>query len=171
MVDRVDVITTSAASMARHAGGWIFDLAMLGWDVAVHVTEPGDPRPLLILGAHPARLDRARLGCPQILVVDARLYRAQAWVARRAQESAATLNEVRLWGEERLVTTDVATTPVLHRLSVAARAFKAQALAEVDGPAPVTGPTETLHRLVPRQMVRTLAATTGSLRHSITAVR
>jgi hypothetical protein len=170
------VIAQSAASVARYAGGWMFDLVLDGWDIAVHITDPTDARPVLILGGHPAALDgsprsQARLACPQIVAIDAESYRSQAWVVRRAQEAAAMLIEVRLWGEERVVTADLATTPVRHRLSVAAQAFKAQALVAAGTPVRTTDPTEMFHRLVPRQLVRSLAASAGSFRRPITAVR
>jgi hypothetical protein len=175
-VRRVDVMAATAESLVRYAGGWLFDLALDGWDIAVHVTDLTDARPVLILGGHPAVLDgssrsHARPGCPRIVAIDAELYRAEAWVVRRAQEAAAVLSEVRLWGEERRVTADLATTPVRHRLSVAAQAFKAQAMAAVGAPLRASEPSEMFHRLVPRQLVRSLAASANSFRRPITALR
>jgi hypothetical protein len=76
--DRVDVIGPSTARVVRFAGGWIFDLVTAGWDVAVHITDPADARPLLILGAQLVELDRSSAlpgsgPRPRILAVEVEL--------------------------------------------------------------------------------------------------
>jgi hypothetical protein len=147
---RVDLIAPTAARVVHVAGGWIFDLVATGWDVAVHVIEAGDTRPLLILGTDPLELDRSspllgRLAGPHILAVDARLYESDAWVRQRAQEAAGRLGEVRLWGEPE--NPDGATHLVIHQLSLAARAFKAQAVAAAGGRADALDSTEMFRRL------------------------
>lgn len=149
--DRADVIAPSAARVVRFAGGWIFDLVTAGWDVAVHITDAADARPLLILGAQLVELDRSSAlpgsgSSPRILAVDVELYGSDAWVRRRAQEAVRTMTEVRLWGEECRPARD-ATRSVAHRLSLAARAFKAQALAAAAGPTDPMDVTELFHRV------------------------
>ena len=135
------------ARVVRYAGGWMFDLVMAGWDVAVHITDPTDARPMHILGAHPVPLDRSlaalgRVPRPRALAVDAELYRSDAGVRRVVREAVGRLTEVRLWGDDRPADLDGRTGSVSHQLSVAARAFKAQALAAVAVPADAMDPTE-----------------------------
>jgi hypothetical protein len=158
--NRVDVVTTDTARAVRYAGGWIFDLVAIGWDVAVHSTDPVDARPLRILGAHPVDLDRSsallgRVPRPQILAVDVELYESDAWVRRRVLEAVGRLGEVTLWGDGAPVGVDETTTA--HRLSLAARAFKEHALAAVAGPDGTMQTTELFLRFVrsrdPRRLV------------------
>ncbi len=42
---RLDIVAPSVAEAVRHAGGWIFDRVMAGWDVNVLLAQPGDTRP------------------------------------------------------------------------------------------------------------------------------
>jgi hypothetical protein len=149
--DRVDVIAPNAARVVRFAGGWIFDQVAAGWDVAVHLTDPADARPLLILGAQLVELDRSPAlngfsPLPRILAVDVDLYESEAWVRRWAHEAVRTLTEVWLWGGERRPARD-ATRSVAHQLSLAARAFKAQALAAAVGPIGPMDTTELFRRV------------------------
>jgi hypothetical protein len=134
------VVAPTMADAVRSAGGWLFDRVMTGWDVVVLLGEPSDPRPSLILGARSAPLEAAFTPSvsgprPHVLAVDARLYdadkRIRHWVHRSIDEG---LTEVRLWGEHLSPELDSRTGSVRHRLSVAARAFKAQALAAAAAP-------------------------------------
>lgn len=119
----------------RWAGGWLFDLVMAGWEAIVLTTEETDPRPLRILGARPLDLETdlatsLRPPGPQTLAVDARLCESNERVRRLM---LSTLDggtvEVRLWGDRWPAGFDDATgSPRQHRLSVAAQAFKAQAM-------------------------------------------
>jgi hypothetical protein len=149
--NRVAVITADAARAVRYAGGWIFDLVAVGWNVEVHSTETTDARPLRILGAQPVEFDRSyallgRVPRPQILAVDAELYESDPWVRRRVHDAVGRLAEVTLWGYEAPAGVDEATTA--HRLSLAARAFKKQALAAMAGPDETMHTTEIFHRFV-----------------------
>lgn len=122
--------------MVRFAGGWLFDQAMAGWDVNVLTADHGDLRPLRILGARAHDLDAALAApvvpgsCLQIIAVPAELYHREARVRRVVLHARSA--EVRLWGDIRH---GGETQPVRHRLSFAARAFKAHALAAVGVPA------------------------------------
>lgn len=135
---RLDVVAPSVAEAVRAAGGWMFDRVMAGWDVRVLVSDGRDDRALQILGADGADLESAlQLGergeHPHALAVAAELYGSDARVragVRRALEHGQT--EVTLWGEHRPSDLDRNVDPVVHQLSVAARAFKAQALAALD---------------------------------------
>jgi hypothetical protein len=139
------------ADAVRSAGGWLFDRVMTGWDVVVLLGEPSDPRPSLILGARSAPLEAAfvpsvRGPRPHVLAVDARLYdadkRIRHWVHRSIDEG---LTEVRLWGAHSSPDVDSRADSVCHRLSVAARAFKAQALAATAEPVGSIADAELFH--------------------------
>ena len=124
----------------RFAGGWLFDLVIAGWDVVVHVNDPHDTRPLRILGARAVDLQctlasRTRDPHPQALAVDADLYDSDARVRRMV--SAAAI-ETRLWAQS----WPTEGPEVQHRLSVAALAFKAQALAAASASVEVVAATE-----------------------------
>jgi hypothetical protein len=112
---------------------------MAGWDVTVMTGDHSDSRPLDILGARvrdlEAMLALPVLGpCLQAIAVRADLYesdqRVRELVLRAFDEGQA---EVRFWGDFR--PEDPGAGPLPHRLSVAARAFKAQALAAAAAPA------------------------------------
>ena len=47
---RLAVAAPSVVEVVRFAGGWLFDQVIAGWDVMVLTAEPGDDRPLQILG-------------------------------------------------------------------------------------------------------------------------
>jgi hypothetical protein len=136
---RLDVVAPSVLEVVRCAGGWLFDRVMAGWDVTVLVAADGDDRPLQILGAETADLETALVSGmsgphPHALAVAAELYRGDPRVregVRRALESGQT--EVTLWGQNWPAELDRVDS-VEHRLSVAARAFKAQALAAASAP-------------------------------------
>lgn len=135
------MVAPTTCDTVRYAGGWLFDRVMAGWDVLVLLAEPGDPRPLRILGARVAGLEAAMTSTvtgprPHVLAVAARLYdsdeRVRRWVRRSVDHG---LTEVRLWGGHLSPEIEARTGSVRHTLSVAARAFKAQALAAAAAPA------------------------------------
>ncbi|MFC5750829.1 hypothetical protein [Actinomadura rugatobispora] len=133
---RVIVLAPDPVDAVRHAGGWLFDRAMAGWDALVLTADHADPRPLSILGARPIDFECALSSPvqeswpPQAIAVGADLYGSDARVRRivlRALDEGRV--DVRLWGEDAAADLGDEAGPVLHRLSFAARAFKAQALA------------------------------------------
>ena len=138
--------------MVRCAGGWLFDQVMAGWDVTVVTADQGDPRPLHILGVRARDLDSVLavpvLGpCLQAIAVQTDLYDADERVRRMvltaAEEGGA---DVRLWGDSWPADFDGSANPVSHRLSLAARAFKAQAMAAASLPAEPAAEAEVFRR-------------------------
>ena len=144
-------IAPSAAEAVRYAGGWLFDQVMAGWDVTVITAESGDRRPLDILGVRARSFDSVFaapvLGpCLQAIALRTDLYhdeRVRRLVLAAAEAGRA---EIRLWGEVWPADFDGSGDPVSHRLSLAARAFKAQALAAADLSGAPTAETEVFRR-------------------------
>lgn len=137
---RLDVVAPSVVDAVRAAGGWMFDRALAGWDVRVLLARDDDDRALQILGANAGDLESAlEIGAqgrhPNALAVAADMYGRDARIregVRMAMASGQT--EVTMWGETWPAELDrTRVDSVEHRLSVAARAFKAQALAALEG--------------------------------------
>jgi hypothetical protein len=132
---RLAVMAPSISEAVRSAGGWLFDQVMAGWDVTVLTADDADARPLQILGVRATDLEtvlarRVRGSCLQGIAVRTDLYGADSRIRRMVSEALeGGLAEVRLWGEGCPAGLDEEASPVRHRLSFAARAFKAQALA------------------------------------------
>jgi hypothetical protein len=148
---RLTAIAPSTVEVVRSAGGWLFDQVMAGWDVTVLTADHGDSRPLEILGARARDLEAILAlplvgGCLQAVAVRADLYesdaRVRGMVLRAVGEGQA---DIRFWGDLRDDDSGAGAGRLSHRLSFAARAFKAQALAAAtasSAPAGVTGPAE-----------------------------
>jgi hypothetical protein len=133
---RLTAIAASPADVVRAAGGWLFDQAIAGWDVSVLTAQPGDPRPLRILGTRSHALDavlasRVPWGaCLQVIAVAADLYDADERVRRITRNALmASPAELLLWGGQDRADRGGDATIVQYQPSLAARAFKAQALA------------------------------------------
>lgn len=132
---RLDVVAPTVEDAVRFAGGWVYDRVMAGWDVTVLVGSDEDVRPLEILGADVLNLESVLEAWelrphPQSVAVAAGLFDRDDRVRRgvlSALEQGAT--EVTLWGTPLPTELDSSVDSVQHRLSAAARAFKAQALA------------------------------------------
>ncbi|HZC94310.1 MAG TPA: hypothetical protein VE400_27360 [Mycobacterium sp.] len=132
---RLDVVAADVADVVRFAGGWLFDRAMAGWDVTVLVADHPDERPLQILGVQIVDLEHALASAehrpaPQTLAAAADLFDCDSRVRQgvvQALDQGAT--EVTLWGRSWPAELDDSVGLVQHRLSAAAQAFKAQALA------------------------------------------
>jgi hypothetical protein len=128
------------AQVVRFAGGWLFDQVMTGWDVTVLTTDHADSRPLRILGARSVDLEcalrsLARGPRPQAFAVCAQLYCSDARVRMLVLEALGTgAADVRLWGDRWPPDLDGVADSVPHQLSLAARAFKAQALLAAAAP-------------------------------------
>ena len=145
---RLDVVAASVAEAIRYAGGWMFDRVMAGWDVNVLIADCDDVRPLQILGAEISDLEAALAAGddpphPQALAVSADLITRDARVregVRRALDHGGI--EVALWGESWPLDLDRDSDSVQHRLSAAARVFKAQALAAAALADTTVGPVE-----------------------------
>jgi hypothetical protein len=149
---RLDVVAADVADVVRFAGGWLFDRAMAGWDVTVLVADHPDERPLQILGAQIVDLEYALAGHrrpPQTLAAAADLFDCDSRVRQgvlQALDQGAT--EVTLWGQTWPAELDNSVGLVQHRLSAAAQAFKAQALAAAAIPPNSIDPIETFRSRV-----------------------
>ncbi|GAA3720186.1 hypothetical protein GCM10022238_38200 [Gordonia hankookensis] len=138
---RLAVIATDPLEAIEHAGGWLFDQSMAGWDVSVHVIEEGDTRPLAILGAplfdlHDSLVNRKAFDqpgagpWPQALAISAKVFAADERIRAGATSVIDRgLADIRLWGEGLPLELDERCLTTSHRLSCAAQAFKRQAFA------------------------------------------
>ena len=146
------VIAGSMADVVTQAGGWLCDRARAGWDVNVRVADRRDGRPLAILGAASLDTDAASIldGTPRdgevavsaaLLKTDARIRDDVLGLLKRGG------TEVTVWGDDWPIELGRAVAPVEHRVSAAARAFKAHAMRAADVPHDSVAPTETLYAL------------------------
>jgi len=146
---RLDVVAPTVAEAVRYAGGWMFDRVMAGWEVNVLVAGSEDVRALQILGAETVDFESTIAAGddqphPQALAVSADLVARDARVREgvlRALDHGMT--GVALWGDSRPVQLDREVDSVQHKLSSAARMFKAQALAAAAVTDTSVGPVET----------------------------
>jgi hypothetical protein len=117
------------------AGGWLCDQVLAGWDVTVITADHEDQRALRILGVRGRDLESALAvpvqgPCLQAIVIEAELYESDERVRRMVRAATeAGQTEIRFWGDAWPDDFDARAGRVSHRLSAAARAFKAQALA------------------------------------------
>ncbi|MGV9675994.1 hypothetical protein ACWDSJ_12005 [Nocardia sp. NPDC003482] len=131
---RLAVVAPRTVDVVRHAGGWLFDRSSAGWEVTVLVPGCRDVRPLEILGATVLDLEQSLAGgphevWPDVIAVAAESYRADP----RVREGVlACLDdgraEITVWGDALPAELDARVATAEHRVSVAARAFKACAL-------------------------------------------
>jgi hypothetical protein len=134
---RLAAIAPTAADAVRGAGGWLFDQALAGWDVTVITAEQADHRSLRILGVRGHTLEAALAyqadgACVSAIALPAAMFESDERVRGMVLAAVESgLPEVRLWGDGDDMPAGLAVRAdrVSHRLSAAARAFKAQALA------------------------------------------
>jgi hypothetical protein len=154
---QLTVIAANVVDAVESAGGWMCDRARAGWDVQVVLTDPDDTRPLAILGASVGELGGDLDGDLADVVRNAAQGGALAVSAHvLADESLRAdvlgvvkrgLVEVTAWGPGCLTQFGRKADPVEHKLSSAARAFKARALGVAsESTSPVAG-TETFFSL------------------------
>lgn len=153
-IDRyqLNVVAATTADVVRSAGGWLCDRARAGWDVNVLTADHGDPLPLAILGATAVDLDSELESTMTYgaLAVSAELLRTDSGVRRDVLSVLDRgLTEVIVWGDAWPADFGAQVDPVEHRLSAAARAFKARALAGVAPSEDSPSRTETLFRVQP----------------------
>ncbi len=146
---RVAIIAPNVVDAVRSVGGRIFDRVMAGWEVTVVVPGPADRAPLRILGAVVVNLEDA-LGSPpdavQVwpheLVVAATVFESDARVhAGVTANLESHADEIMFWGR-----CEGRVRGVEHRLSAAARAFKASALTLAGESSESVPSIETFHR-------------------------
>jgi hypothetical protein len=146
---RLTAIAPSVAEVVRSAGGWLFDQRMAGWDVNVLTTDHNDLRPLRILGARAHDLDTVLaspivLGpCLRSIAASADLYDSDERVRQMVQNALeAGVAELRLWGDTQRARLLPLAGLVRHRPSIAACAFKVQALVAAGIPAAAAADVE-----------------------------
>jgi hypothetical protein len=128
------IIAADVGDVVRSAGGWLFDRGMAGWKVTLLVAQQCDIRPLQILGIATLPFEpkfESMMQGPQTdaLAVAADMFTSDARVRGhvvRALDAGGT--EVTLWGDTWPAELGRRLDNVQHRLSAAARAFKAHAL-------------------------------------------
>ena len=131
---QLNVVARSVSDVVQHAGGLVYDRVMAGWDVTVILTDSCDTRPVEILGADVADLEKALtsegLGRhPQALAIAADLFMSDDRVQGGVVRALASGNvEVSFWGESWPLDSDDRAASVVHQLSFAAKAFKSHAL-------------------------------------------
>lgn len=146
---QLHVIGPSVVEVVESVGGWLFDRAMAGWQVTVLLASPDqDELPLHILGGEVVDLGTClQLGAcrpnPDALAVAAELCHRDIRIREEVQHALdCGRGEVALWGATWPTDMDVhgQFDVVEYRLTIAARAFKARALAaaaQAIGPTPV----------------------------------
>ena len=151
---QLTVIAASMADVVGSAGGWLCDRARAGWDVSVVVADRHDARPLTILGAKAftgdADLSNAvravSLGgtlavSAHVLAGDERIRGLVVDVVRRG------VADVTVFGRDWPTDFGREGDRVEHKLSSAARAFKAMAIDATGASHGEAGWTETLFSL------------------------
>ncbi len=130
----------------RSAGGWLFDQVLAGWDVTVVTSDQADQRALRILGVRDRELELA-LAMPGSRAVPGgdrgpgRDVPADERVRRMVRGSRGGPDrDPALGRRDEARRLRARADPVAHRLSAAARAFKAQAMAAAAAGA---GPADT----------------------------
>jgi hypothetical protein len=143
---RLTVLAADAIDAVTSAGGLIFDRSSSGWKVDVYLAEPGDERPLLVLGVSShGLLPGAFPGpteCPDALVIAAGLYKGNKNVRQFFNAASRNhLTEVAIWGGKWPAELASGFGQVEHHLSIAARAFKAHSM-DAAGVQPLVEATE-----------------------------
>ncbi len=150
---QLTVVAASIADLVGSAGGWMCDKARAGWDVRVVLTDEQDTRPLAILGASPLDVDAELSDVMKIAahggalavsagaLADERIRAGVLGILKRG------LTQVTVWGQDWPAEFSRNAEPVEHRLSSAARAFKAHALGAATQSKGQVARTETLLRL------------------------
>jgi hypothetical protein len=137
---RLVVIAKNTVDVVTSAGGWLFDRAMAGCHVTAMLAECTDERVLQILGVQAVDLADAPISqlcdADSALAVSADLYRTDQRVRDAVLDVLDLgLTNLVMWGETRSREFDGLGGCVHHRPSIAARAFKTQALIATGAPA------------------------------------
>ncbi|MFD4356938.1 hypothetical protein ACFWPX_30600 [Nocardia sp. NPDC058518] len=137
---RLAVVAGTAADVVRHAGGWLCDRTMAGWEVTVVLADSRDVDAVEILGASVLDLDTSLAAAvhdpwPHALAVAADLFTTDARVRAGLLDCLDHGRaEVVVWGESVPASLDERLDTVHHRISVAAQTFKDCALTAVGLP-------------------------------------
>ncbi|WP_020104730.1 hypothetical protein [Nocardia sp. 348MFTsu5.1] len=148
---QLNVVARSVSDVVQHAGGFVYDRVMAGWDVTVILTDNCDTRPVKILGADVADLEKALatggLGRhPQALAIAADLFKSDDRVQGGVVKAIESGNvEVSFWGDSWPLDSDAGSDSVVHQLSSAAAAFKSHALTAAAIPSDTADAAEVFH--------------------------
>jgi hypothetical protein len=115
----------------QSVGGWLFDQAMAGWHIGVILGPEQDPRPLQILGIGPHRLNDATVSMrPAAIAVAADVLDRDDNIRNAVAAALRSGDEVTVWGHSIAAERefDHYLGAVQYPISLAARAFKTQAL-------------------------------------------
>ncbi|WP_437126403.1 hypothetical protein [Nocardia mangyaensis] len=144
---RLAIVAPNAVEVVRYAGGWLFDRTTAGWEVTVLVDDHTDIRPLQILGATVLDIEQSLAApkhdtWPHAVAVPTRMIadcRVRDGILECLDRRSAELS---LWGDALPAELEDRVQTKHHRVSRAARAFKACALATAGFPGEEVGPTE-----------------------------
>lgn len=131
---RLTVVTPTLAEAVERVGGWVVDQVLAGWDVSVVTGDRCDDRPLRILGARGYHLETALAAplagpCLAAVALSTDLYISDGRVRRLVRRAAeANDADIRLWGDAWPEDLDGGSDSGSHQLSLAACAFKEQAV-------------------------------------------
>ncbi|WP_067651830.1 hypothetical protein [Nocardia harenae] len=132
---RLAVLACDGAEVIAEAGGWLFDRAQAGWEVAVVLAEVTEVVPLQLLGATVLELEGplsvpVHHTWPELLIVAPELLAADARVRDGVLRCLEyDLLDIVVWDRDLPAEFEPRFLGAHYRLSAAARAFKARALA------------------------------------------
>ena len=151
---QLTVVASSMVDVVESAGGWLCDRARAGWDVNVLVADHHDARPLTILGATALDVDGELSDVVRAVSYGGTLAISVDLLAADDRIRAHVLNllkrgvaDVTVWGQDWPGEFGRKGDSVEHKLSSAARAFKAHALGAAAVSKSAVSPTETLFNL------------------------
>ncbi|ORA37779.1 hypothetical protein BST13_08060 [Mycobacterium aquaticum] len=145
----LNVQARDAADVVASIGGWLFDRRMAGWGVTVALPDHRDDRALRILGIKAVELHGEWPATTHerivTTVIAADLFDADDDVRSQVLASMRRGDgEVAFWGAGALGRFGGGLHATQYRLSAAAQAFKAHALAAVSDSITTSGAVETL---------------------------
>ncbi|BBY79122.1 hypothetical protein H7I53_16815 [Mycolicibacterium pulveris] len=148
---RLTVLAADMVDLVSSTGGWLYDRARAGWTVHALADRSPEVRPLTILGATPVFADATSVletTAGGALAVSAELLRRDAGLREQVLGLWNTgAAEVTVWGRSWPEELGRRVEPEQHRLSVAARAFKARALVAAQAAHRDVAATETVFDL------------------------
>lgn len=148
------VIAPNVLDAVDHAGGWLFDRIMAGWEVTVMVVDLTDPRPAHILGAMVLDLEQSLTSPPSPsgarpheIAVSGTVFESDPRIHEGISANIRYRScRITMWGKGFPDDLDEYTSQVEHRPSNLARAFKAQAMAAAAAPSDQPGAVEVFRR-------------------------
>jgi hypothetical protein len=149
------VVAHDVGELVDLAGGWMCDRTLAGWDISVALSEPLDVRPLQILGVttlltHQRFASINEGGANTSIAVAPGIFETNDHIRRvvlQALDQPAI--EVTFWGPSIPSDLHGQLARRQHRLSGAARAFKAHALAAAAVRGAAINTTEDLYSTTP----------------------